>query len=484
MKKLILFTICIIFINEYVTSQVEDLKYFSAIIVRPDAKPDGIALSKNTELNQLLKKNDVISYKISVSSIRQPEKDIKVLIECENCDSKGFIKALSESGFFRDISYYEAEPDYEPIDYMWKLGWLWHLEKIQADFAWDISKGDNEIIIAIIDTDFDVNHPDLTNKISPHYDPITLVTHSAAGSSHGTATSSFAGAETDGGGQLASVGFNTRIIAYKTAFPVDQAYHAAFIMGADIISYSFSGGSSTSPSDSADIKSILDSGVVIVRSAGNHQYNSDDDRHPFAHAIDSRIIIVSSTDENDNHTSPDPAKETHANFPEVDLCAPGYCLFGATPTIDDEGQPNSWPYYGCQTGTSFATPIVAGVCALMKEVNHCLSVSDIQDIITSTADPIADAHLYPGTVGTGRINANNSIKGACEAGTFQVHDEVLSTSQTTNGVYGISLNDVHITAGDHIFRTTHEVSINGPLQIDQGVNCLFDVDLENNIVCQ
>ena len=109
---------------------------------------------------------------------------------------------------------------YDPIDYMWVAypSWLWHLQKIQADLAWDITRGDPNVNIAIIDYDFDVTHPDLASEIFPHYDPYTMYQYTCNTTHwHGTTVASFASAETteQGGssqGQLASVGFNTKII--------------------------------------------------------------------------------------------------------------------------------------------------------------------------------------------------------------------------------------------------------------------------------
>ena len=103
--------------------------------------------------------------------------------------------------------------------------------------------------------------------------------------------------------------------------------------------------------------------------------------HPF---YDDRIIMVTSTDINDNHIWLNGSDSViHSFYPEVDICAPGYDLMGATSTQRDtcDGSPVccesiSWPYYEGLTGTSFATPIVAGTCALMKSVNSNLTQLD------------------------------------------------------------------------------------------------------------
>ena len=321
---------------------------------------------------------------------------------------------------------------YDPIDYMWVAypSWLWHLQKIQADLAWDITRGDPNVNIAIIDYDFDVTHPDLASEIFPHYDPYTMYQYTCNTTHwHGTTVASFASAETteQGGssqGQLASVGFNTKIIGYMSSSSrqvnLAKALHASNVMGADVI-VSCAGatlGCYPDPNSGEEliVQEILDNGTVIVMAAGNglsgaHCGASPNNYHPFYPfnpIYDERIIIVTSTDENDYHQFFSGTTEvTHSHFSEVDICAPGYDVMGAKPT---ECGGNPWPYFGGFGGTSFSSPIVAGVCALLKSVNPDFTPGEIQHFIKSTADPVTDANNYPGMLGAGRINAFKAVE--------------------------------------------------------------------------
>ena len=322
---------------------------------------------------------------------------------------------------------------YQPSDYMWNcynnqgINYLWHLRKIKADQAWDVTHGDSNVKIAIIDTWFDINHPDLANQMYCNYDPYdnTMFSSNPSNSHHGTTVASFAAAQTDGGGQLAGIGFNCKIVPYRIATyyrTVEKAQHASFVMNADVITSSASCWN-TNLMDDSDlsiiIREILDNGTAIVMPAGNGPTGThnpaptggDQPFYPFHPNFDERIIIVSSTDTLDYHTFIDSnnTDHTHSHYADVDICAPGYNTMGAMCTQNSDGSPNTWPYYGFCVGTSFATPIVAGVCALIKSVNKCLSPADIQHIIKTTADPIADANLYPGLVGAGRINAYQAL---------------------------------------------------------------------------
>ncbi len=147
------------------------------------------------------------------------------------------------------------------------------------------------------------------------------------------------------------------------------------------------------------------------------------------------MIVVSSTDFDDYHTSPFNNIETTSHYPEVDICAPGYHLMGA---VHSHNGTVTWPYYGGWGGTSQSTPIVAGVCALIKSVNRCLTPEDIQDIIKQTADPIQDANLYPGMLGAGRINAYQAVS---LAQTYHNNDDTITSNVTwsTNSYRGGSV---------------------------------------------
>ncbi len=324
---------------------------------------------------------------------------------------------------------------YDPVDVMWTYyadDWLWHLKKIQADDAWDITRGDPDVVIAILDTDIDVDHPDLTTELLLPYDPKTLDNFDCDPFHyHGTAVSSFATGETTEqgstpNGQLASVGFNTKFIFYH-AFVSDaeylqKAHHASLDMGADVLTSSAGGWDCNKDPDDIEkalVKEILDNGTVIVMPAGNGFNGTHCDKgndgildpwFPLHPIYDDRIIIVTSTDIDDKHgVFVGGTDYTHSHFESVDICCPGYDVFGAKPT---ECGVVSWPYNGGLSGTSFATPIVAGVCSLLKSINQDFTPGEIQYFIKSTADPVTDASSYPGIIGTGRINAYKAVEKA------------------------------------------------------------------------
>jgi hypothetical protein len=300
--------------------------------------------------------------------------------------------------------------------------------------------------IAIIDTDIDKDHPDLQSELLLDYEPYTNNSFSCNPfHGHGTTVASFATAETTeiGGspnGQLASVGFNTKFIFYHAwgigpSVYLQKAHHASLVMGADVLTSSAGGWrchGGPDPIEEAAVKEILDNGTVIVMAAGNgetgtHCDNGSDGIHdpwyPLHPIYDDRIIIVTGTDKNDKHNIGTNGNEhSHSHFPAVDICAPGWGMMGAVPANCGS---NEWPYYGTCNGTSFATPIVAGVCALLKSVDNELGPGEIQQILKTTTDPVSDADDYVGLIGAGRVNAFKALNEAIECTPYIVeNDEV------------------------------------------------------------
>lgn len=150
---------------------------------------------------------------------------------------------------------------------------------------------------------------------------------------------------------------------------------------------------------------------------------------------------------------------------------------GAKPSLLEDGTPNSWPYYGDCTGTSFAAPIVAGVCALMKSIDPCLTPTLAKNIIRSNADPVLDASSYPGMVGAGRINAERCVKAT---GTKSTTGSLGGTVTYTAG-YAANLNNVTIQNNANItIKARNEINITGTFDVPLG--CTTSLITEANSI--
>jgi subtilisin family serine protease len=351
----------------------------------------------------------------------------------------------------------------DPIDNFWSLttdsSFMWYLKKIEADLAWDITKGDTSVKVAIIDKGIDITHPDLIGKVEPPYDFYTGLPFSSNFNDqqvHGTSIATLIGAETkeigQANGQMPSVGYNTKMMFSETKnIPIDTFFYnpsstvnfysfsrpdivtlyASTVKKAKVINISWYSltKEDLEATDSTSVmiytyfnssinssflieKEILNNGTSIVRAAGNLSENNPScncPTYPFSGIEDERTIVVSGTDYNDNHQiTYNGQPYTHSHYPEVDLCAPSYGLLAGTSS--DNGT-NPWPYatFG---GTSQSAPLVVGTIALMYAINPCLSTASVQDILKQTTDPITDAASFPGLVGTGRLNTFRAVQAA------------------------------------------------------------------------
>lgn len=351
----------------------------------------------------------------------------------------------------------------EPADDAWgatdSTEYLWYLKKIKADLAWNITKGDTSVKVAIIDSGVDLNHPDLIGKVDPPYDFYTglpFVDSDTNASNnvvtdlriHGTGLASLVAAETveigqSFNGDMASIGWNTRVMfsqrnlqtitasaptaIYFYSSAEVQCLYASTVMNAKILNISWSSGFDASNYDTIVTyfenefqssllieKEILDNGTTVIRAAGNDGNANGGRQYPFSGREDERVIVVSSTGSDDKHFNTlSNGNNTNSHYSEVDLCAPGYRIYCARPSTYLDGTPvPSSILYGLPGGTSQSTPIVVGTAALMYSVNPCLTPSWVQDILKNTTDPIVDAADYPGLVGTGRLNAYKAVLAA------------------------------------------------------------------------
>ena len=200
---------------------------------------------------------------------------------------------------------------------------------------------------------------------------------------------------------------------------VSKAFRYAADNGAQAINYSF--GSSSGGGIEAATDYAVAAGVVICAAAGNES-------GPVTGYLQQRtdVLCVAST------TSAD-IKSGFSNFgPEVDVSAPGSSIRS---TVSNHYSPG----YAIYGGTSMATPHVVGLVGLIRSLNPLLTREEVFDIIKNSADPIDGYNdpIYAGKLGTGRINAYNSVQNLASVN-FQA-DAVIGPAPLTVQFYDSSL---------------------------------------------
>jgi thermitase len=279
-----------------------------------------------------------------------------------------------------------------PNDYYY--GFQWHLRKIGAPAAWDISKGSEKVIIAVLDSGVDPGHPDLAGKLLQGYNfyDNNYDTNDVTG--HGTAVAGVAAAVTDNGLGVAGVGWRCSILPVRVT---DRSGYVSYstlskglIYAADrgarvaVIAFRIYGGQSVSSA----AKYFMDKGGLVFAAGGNTGSYVGDPDNPY-------IISVSGT------TSSDSAWGSYG--PYIDLSAP---CSGIYTTIRGGG-------YGSMGGTSLSAAIAGGVAALIFSLNPSLGPGKVEEILESTAVDLG-APGYDTRYGWGRIDAERALRKASE----------------------------------------------------------------------
>ncbi|RAL26421.1 S8 family peptidase [Thermoflavimicrobium daqui] len=265
------------------------------------------------------------------------------------------------------------------------------LKKVNAEQAWDVTRGSSTVKIAIVDTGVDYNHPDLAGKVDKGYDFVNNDNDPMDQQGHGTHCAGIAAAVTNNAAGIAGMAPNVRILAERVldangsgtlADVADGITHAADA-GAKVISLSLGGSSGATTLQNA-VSYASSKGAVVVAAAGNSNTSA-----PSYPAYYSQAIAVAATDQNDRRAS-------FSNYGSwVDVAAPGVSIMSTYPGNT----------YRSLSGTSMATPLVAGLAGLLASQGK--SASTIRSNIESSADKISGT----GTYWThGRVNANNAVR--------------------------------------------------------------------------
>jgi len=294
---------------------------------------------------------------------------------------------------------------------------------IKATAAWEETKGDEKIIIAVLDTGVELTHPDIKNKIqSSGYDYVNDDDEAADDHWHGTHVAGIAAAEANNGEGIAGVAWNCYVLPVKVVIiPVDpneppyapdnlviEGIKYAADNGAHVINLSMGGPDPSQALEDA-LKYAYDKDVVIVASAGN-----DGGSVEYPAAYDAYCLAVAATNYNDErvtleNSSDDPLFKWESNYgPEIDVAAPGLDILSIFPTALTG--PDYLPY-AWSSGTSMAAPHVAGLAALIKSVKPHLTAAQIMNVIRYSADDV-NYTSNPGKddfVGYGRINMEKAL---------------------------------------------------------------------------
>jgi len=300
----------------------------------------------------------------------------------------------------------------------------WALDAISATRAWDVTTGSRNVVVAVVDSGIDLNHPDLKanlwtnpgeipgNGIDDDHNGFVDDVHGwnfvandgnvQDGYGHGTHVAGIIGAVGNNGVGVTGINWNVSIMPLKfqddhgVGYTGDaiKAVQYATMMRRDygvnvvVINASWGGGTGYSSLLETAIRDAGSAGITFVAAAGNSGTNNDvSTRYPSGYDLPN-VIAVGACDSTGSL-----AGFSDYGATSVDLAAPGTSIYSTLPG----GQ------YGWLAGTSQAAPQVSGTVALLAAAKPGISVAEVRTAILGSVDHLP---ALVGKVATGgRLNA-------------------------------------------------------------------------------
>lgn len=285
------------------------------------------------------------------------------------------------------------------------------LPLIGADQAHAAGVDGSGVVVAVLDTGIDAGHPDLVDQVLdsesfvPGVDPTD-------GHGHGThVAGTIAGTGAASGGQYLGVAHGADLLVGKVLNDGGRGQASWTIAGmewavdngADIVNLSLGSSATdgTDPQSMALNQLSASSGTLFVAAAGNSGRFGNDFTVGSPAAADAALAVANfdKSDRRSDSSSRGPRVGDHAIKPEI--AGPGVGIAAARAAGTDLGSPVD-DFYTRVSGTSMATPHVAGVAAMLAQQHPDWPGEQLKDVLTSTAQP-ADYTVY--LQGSGRVDA-------------------------------------------------------------------------------
>jgi subtilisin family serine protease len=282
---------------------------------------------------------------------------------------------------------------------------------IKALKAWETTKGDPDVVIAVIDTGMDMTHEDLIGNLVPRNGEDWNFAMSDGSpddsGSHGTHVCGTSAAVSGNGKGISGVAPGCRLMPLRINLSAGMNSNRA-----DAINFA-----SQKASNSQDQKYVINCswrasgnfsaillaidtaisrGAIVVFAAGNASRDMDVDPPQYP-GVYPNAICVAALDSSDK-------RAYFSNIgSQVDVSAPGVNILSSIPSSN----------YDFFNGTSMAAPHVAGVCALIWSVNKSLTNLQVRKILEDNCDDVSPANpLLNGKLGRGRVNAAKAVAAA------------------------------------------------------------------------
>ena len=322
----------------------------------------------------------------------------------------------------------------------------WGPQAVSAPSAWDLTLGVPNIVIAIVDTGVDSSHPDLASKIVGEY---SYVGRSAKdGFGHGTHCAGIAAAATNNDVGIAGMCPNCGILSVKVLNDQGSGYISdvasgityAASHGARVISLSL-GGSGRSDTMRSALQYAVTNNALPVCAMGNSGSSSNTPEPGYWHDC----LSVIATDQNG-------AKASFSNYGvKADVAAPGVAIVSTMPTYPVT-LTTTYGYsmnYDALSGTSMATPMVAGVAGLVLSENPSLTPTQVAGIIEASS---GDGVSWDPNLAFGVVNAYKAVSSAVHSDYVAPLTNIISPTEgaTVSGLVTFQTAPTDSTTVHHV----------------------------------
>jgi subtilisin family serine protease len=266
------------------------------------------------------------------------------------------------------------------------LSFQWHHGSVDSFGAWEAGIGNGTVAVAIVDTAFQMNHPDLIQNVETGWDVVDeMPILTSAGEVHSTATAGMAGAVINNGVGVAGA-TNCRLVPVGITGATSEMYQAV-LWAADhsirVVNISWTGADDPVLQAAGEYLEARVQGVLVMPGL-----NSTGQAGFVNH---SNIVCISMTDAADNVRS--------LSGPHIDFAAPGWDVY--TTTINST--------YATARGTSFAAPFFSGIVAMVMSINPALTAAQVIDVMRETADDKGHSG-WDESYGWGRVNFRSAVE--------------------------------------------------------------------------
>ncbi len=289
--------------------------------------------------------------------------------------------------------------------------------QVMATNMWNLGYDGSGITIAIIDTGIDASHPDLQGKVIGWKDFVNGKTSPYDDQGHGTHVSSIAaGTGAASNGKYKGMAPGAKLVGIKVLNSQGSGSVSDIIAGVDwaiqnkdkynirVINLSLGGSQSSDGTDSLsqEVNKAWDAGIVVCVAAGN----SGPDKYTVGSpAAASKVITVGAVDKNDVITDFSSRGPTADGRLKPEVVAPGNWIIAARASGTQLTDVTIGDYYVAASGTSMATPHVAGISALILQAHPDWTPDQVKKALIETADIVKPDEIADIAYGAGRVNA-------------------------------------------------------------------------------